>query len=843
MNRPTLSIILFFSIGCFVSLFFMPSTALAASLFFSPSTINANAGDTVNVSVLVNTNLVSINDISTTINFPSDLLQVLSLSKSGSILSMWIDDPSFSNNSGTISFEGGIPTPGYTGLTGKVVDISFKVKKSGTASLSFSSVSVLANDGQGTELSQGSNKAIIQLGPASPITTTVPSKKTIAPTATKKTSASVITNDKDELSTVVIQPENPTIPVQANNNFIQSAGLSYSGQSSMFLYIISFITFIILIILLVAILISYYNRRRLSVLIDNIGKDVQNLKYSDTSKENELIKIRENVYTELDKKNNAFEKEIQQIRMENVVKDLQLATIKDSIEWKLNERSNSFDQTIQQMRIDNSDKRDLVQSLVNVQTNINMKLRLLKGSVDKLNKADTVKTSSISELKGKLENQLQSITDSFKKDIQQLRDFATIKEQDLLSMKSSIENRNALFEKGIQELKEADALIKNEMLEARDSLYSKLLEELKNLKDGIYVKFEEKIKNLSTLSEKNFLDTVKKQDFLLFQQEFFSFKGDMEKKLEERVREVSILFESDIQKIKEINEVKENELVHLKDRFSHTAALIDKLTAQVHNSAQSKEVSKIQEAMQAMLAEKIKDISALFKSDIQLINKLNATKENELAKLKDRLDSITSLLQKPAPKADNRVQEKELLKLQEAMQTMQAMLEEKIISLKKELKPVDKPDKTEKEIARLEARLEKKLQSGLGVKLLALEKEISTFNDSNANNLKQLSALEGKIGDKNEEKFEAKLKVIDNKLNSGLTLFDKRVSELSKIEVASKGKVLGLEAGIKKISDYYQKLDVEGEEIREQIERINSSLRAFYSNAMLSATAPVKKRK
>ena len=136
------------------------SFAQSANFYFSPSSNSFSIGQTFSVTVYVNTNQQAINAISGIINFPADKLQVTSLSKSGSIVSMWIpQEPSFNNTAGTINFEGVIVNPGYTGSNGKILTISFKTKSAGTASLMFSSGAILANDGVGTNITGKSETA------------------------------------------------------------------------------------------------------------------------------------------------------------------------------------------------------------------------------------------------------------------------------------------------------------------------------------------------------------------------------------------------------------------------------------------------------------------------------------------------------------------------------------------------------------------------------------------------------------------------------------------------------------------------------------------------------------
>ncbi|MCX6712432.1 MAG: hypothetical protein NT041_01940, partial [Candidatus Vogelbacteria bacterium] len=84
----------------------------------------------------------------------------------GSIVNLWVQEPAFSNTSGKVSFEGAILNPGFTGGSGRVLSVSFRAKKAGTAILSFSAGSILANDGAGTSILKtlGKTSFAIQAG-------------------------------------------------------------------------------------------------------------------------------------------------------------------------------------------------------------------------------------------------------------------------------------------------------------------------------------------------------------------------------------------------------------------------------------------------------------------------------------------------------------------------------------------------------------------------------------------------------------------------------------------------------------------------------------------------------
>ena len=167
--------------------------ANAATIGFSPSKESFKVGDTINVKVYVATGSQSINAISANIKFPSDILSLSSVSKTGSIINLWAQDPSFSNKDGTASFEGVILN-GYTGSSGNAVTLIFKAKSNGVADLSFTMASVLANDGNGTEVLSGKSKSILTISKIEPIAAKI---KVEVPSVVKKENTLVKAPVKD----------------------------------------------------------------------------------------------------------------------------------------------------------------------------------------------------------------------------------------------------------------------------------------------------------------------------------------------------------------------------------------------------------------------------------------------------------------------------------------------------------------------------------------------------------------------------------------------------------------------------------------------------------------------
>lgn len=103
------------------------------------------------------------NAASATITFPTDLLEVRAVSKVSSILSYWTTEPTFSNGSGSVSFEGVAFNPGFTGESGRIMSVTLRAIAPGSASLAFASPSVLANDGLATNILTGTTGATITI--------------------------------------------------------------------------------------------------------------------------------------------------------------------------------------------------------------------------------------------------------------------------------------------------------------------------------------------------------------------------------------------------------------------------------------------------------------------------------------------------------------------------------------------------------------------------------------------------------------------------------------------------------------------------------------------------------
>ena len=145
----------------FIILLFLPLAAKGAILYLEPSMGEYYQGDVFLAEIGLDTEGEEINVVEANLNFPKDILEVVDLEKSNSILSLWIGEPTYFNTEGLISFVGGLPSPGYKGKDGLIGKIIFRVKKEGEARITFQDTSrVFLNDGQGMTASLGFAEAV-----------------------------------------------------------------------------------------------------------------------------------------------------------------------------------------------------------------------------------------------------------------------------------------------------------------------------------------------------------------------------------------------------------------------------------------------------------------------------------------------------------------------------------------------------------------------------------------------------------------------------------------------------------------------------------------------------------
>lgn len=139
----------------------IPLFAQGAILYLEPSQAQYQSGDTFIVKIKIDTEDECINTVSANLSFPQDVLKAVDFNQGQSILTFWVKPPEINQESGLISFSGGIPggycgiLPGDSGESNLLGGIIFRVIPRpislSSAEIIFRDDSqVLLNDGLGT---------------------------------------------------------------------------------------------------------------------------------------------------------------------------------------------------------------------------------------------------------------------------------------------------------------------------------------------------------------------------------------------------------------------------------------------------------------------------------------------------------------------------------------------------------------------------------------------------------------------------------------------------------------------------------------------------------------------
>jgi hypothetical protein len=127
--------------------------AASASFYFSPASGTFFVGSTFDVSIFVNTGGEDVNAVEVNVKFDPKKIQVANPTAGKSFIEVWVSQPTFSNTQGTMSFLGGVPSPGINTSSGLVSTVTFRVMSPGETTILFNSDSkVLLNDSHGTNI-------------------------------------------------------------------------------------------------------------------------------------------------------------------------------------------------------------------------------------------------------------------------------------------------------------------------------------------------------------------------------------------------------------------------------------------------------------------------------------------------------------------------------------------------------------------------------------------------------------------------------------------------------------------------------------------------------------------
>ena len=119
----------------------------------SAPTVKSTAGHQTTVPIEIDTGGRTINAAEVYLKFDPKLIQIESASVEGSVFTIQITgQPKFSNETGEISFAGGVPNPGFKGK-GKIGSVTLKASTPAKTQLIFDSkTQALLNDGLGTAI-------------------------------------------------------------------------------------------------------------------------------------------------------------------------------------------------------------------------------------------------------------------------------------------------------------------------------------------------------------------------------------------------------------------------------------------------------------------------------------------------------------------------------------------------------------------------------------------------------------------------------------------------------------------------------------------------------------------
>lgn len=217
---PALSLL--FSVGLFLISF---SVSFAADLTLSPSTGSYSVGQTFTATIRAVPAGDNVNAVEAKLSYDPSVLSVVSVSKNGSVFSLWTTEPTFSNANGTIQFGGGSPTP-FTSSS-NILSVTFRTVAEGSGSVTFKEASVLAADGRGTDVFKNSTGGSYTIAASTAPTPT--------PTPTPTTEEGDETDDEE----AIIFGDPPRAPEIGSQTFLDP-DLWYNETDGLFTWTLPF---------------------------------------------------------------------------------------------------------------------------------------------------------------------------------------------------------------------------------------------------------------------------------------------------------------------------------------------------------------------------------------------------------------------------------------------------------------------------------------------------------------------------------------------------------------------------------------------------------------------------
>lgn len=141
---------------------FTPLVSSAASLQLSPRVSSKTLGENFSLNIRAESTDQALNAVSAQLRFDPEYVEIVSVSRSNSVIDFWSQEPSYSNSSGSLSLEG-VVFNGYLGSGANIATVLVRPKKSGSTTIQLASGDILANDGVGTSILSSLGKADITI--------------------------------------------------------------------------------------------------------------------------------------------------------------------------------------------------------------------------------------------------------------------------------------------------------------------------------------------------------------------------------------------------------------------------------------------------------------------------------------------------------------------------------------------------------------------------------------------------------------------------------------------------------------------------------------------------------
>lgn len=192
----------------FIFSFLVTTPAFAARIFFEPANNVHEIGESFTINVRMDTQGENINAVDLTILYPP-ILEIKSISKSGSVIQLWVQEPSYTGAGVLIS--GGSPG-GIKSSNALIAKITAKARAIGDGAFQLTpSSSALLNDGEGTSarLTTGQVSFSVLAQPKKEPTPTPKSGESTKPTPDSNASPETAPKNKEEKTK---EPKDTTKP-------------------------------------------------------------------------------------------------------------------------------------------------------------------------------------------------------------------------------------------------------------------------------------------------------------------------------------------------------------------------------------------------------------------------------------------------------------------------------------------------------------------------------------------------------------------------------------------------------------------------------------------------------